>query len=337
MGAALRTEHVGSLLRPGLLVEERRRLAAGLTDAAALRAVEDEVIGAAVGIQETIGLDVVGDGEFRRAGLHRPAPGEAGDELVERVGREAGVAVEEARFLAAHTRAPFKIALPSPGWLAALAEGDDRAGLGERLAAVMREQVAALVAVGVPYVQLDNPGYLALLDEETRATLAAAGGRPRRVFADMLAADRALLEAIRGGGATIGLHLSRRVRPSGGLAEGGYLAIAEELFDTLPVDRFLLPFVDGTHGGFECLRSLPPGKVAVLGLIDTEGTGADSAEDLMRQLDAAAIKVAPEQLAISPRDGFVPRTPAGTELSLDDQYRKLVLAVETAGRWFAGR
>ena len=65
-----RADHVGSLLRPTELHEARARAARGEIDRAALRAVEDKAIRGAVALQESVGLQGVTDGEFRRDWWH---------------------------------------------------------------------------------------------------------------------------------------------------------------------------------------------------------------------------------------------------------------------------
>jgi 5-methyltetrahydropteroyltriglutamate--homocysteine methyltransferase len=62
----IRTDIVGSLLRPAALKAARQRFDEGGIDAGALRAIEDEAVRAAVALQEAAGLDVVSDGEMRR-------------------------------------------------------------------------------------------------------------------------------------------------------------------------------------------------------------------------------------------------------------------------------
>src|SRR5262245_11797131 len=62
----IRTDVVGSLLRPAHLKQARIQFDEGKLDYAALRAVEDQAIRQAVSLQDSIGLDVVTDGEFRR-------------------------------------------------------------------------------------------------------------------------------------------------------------------------------------------------------------------------------------------------------------------------------
>jgi 5-methyltetrahydropteroyltriglutamate--homocysteine methyltransferase len=62
----IRTDVVGSLLRPQAVIEARKQFDEGRIDAQALRATEDEAVRAAVRLQESVGLDVISDGEMRR-------------------------------------------------------------------------------------------------------------------------------------------------------------------------------------------------------------------------------------------------------------------------------
>ena len=63
----IRTEQIGSLIRPEALLDARREFEAGRLEAAELRSAEDAAILAAVKRQEEIGLLAVSDGEFRRS------------------------------------------------------------------------------------------------------------------------------------------------------------------------------------------------------------------------------------------------------------------------------
>ena len=62
----IRTDVVGSLLRPQHLKEARIDYDEGRIDEAGFRAVEDAAVQAAVRLQESTGLDVISDGEMRR-------------------------------------------------------------------------------------------------------------------------------------------------------------------------------------------------------------------------------------------------------------------------------
>ena len=77
------------------------------------------------------------------------------------------------------------VTLPSPGYLAAAgsalassADVDAVRAAGAALAAILRDEIAALAADGVLYVALENPLYVPLLTVDGRA--AASGRRDRR-------------------------------------------------------------------------------------------------------------------------------------------------------------
>jgi 5-methyltetrahydropteroyltriglutamate--homocysteine methyltransferase len=63
---AIRTDVVGSLLRPAAVIEARKRFDDGRIGADELKAIEDDAVRGAVRLQEDTGLDVVSDGEMRR-------------------------------------------------------------------------------------------------------------------------------------------------------------------------------------------------------------------------------------------------------------------------------
>jgi len=63
---ATRVDHVGSLLRPAYLKDAFRRFAQRELPEPELRALQDRAIREVVARQESIGLPVITDGEFRR-------------------------------------------------------------------------------------------------------------------------------------------------------------------------------------------------------------------------------------------------------------------------------
>src|SRR3979411_1267700 len=65
-----RADHVGSLLRPAELHEARAKAKRGEMSADALRALQDRHIREAVAKQESVGIQAVTDGEFRRDWWH---------------------------------------------------------------------------------------------------------------------------------------------------------------------------------------------------------------------------------------------------------------------------
>ena len=62
----LRSDVVGSLLRPDYLLDARAQLERGELTPAEFKRIEDRAVDEAVALQEAAGLDVVTDGEMRR-------------------------------------------------------------------------------------------------------------------------------------------------------------------------------------------------------------------------------------------------------------------------------
>lgn len=113
------------------------------------------------------------------------------------------------------------------------------------------------------------------------------------------------------------------------VAEGSYEFVAEVLFNELAVDGFFMEFDDDRSGGFEPLRFVPEGKQVVLGLVTTKSGKLESKDELKRRIDDAARFVPLEQLCLSPQCGFS-STVEGNALTMDEQWTKLELIVETA-------
>jgi 5-methyltetrahydropteroyltriglutamate--homocysteine methyltransferase len=115
------------------------------------------------------------------------------------------------------------------------------------------------------------------------------------------------------------------------LSEGSYEPCAEQAFNTLHADRFLLEYDTDRAGGFEPLRFMPRDKFVVLGLISSKVPDLESHDVLQRRIEEAVKYVPLENLGISPQCGFASSL-LGNLLSWDDQRRKLELVVATARR-----
>jgi len=243
----------------------------------------------------------------------------------------------ESSFLREHAGGPYKITIPSPTWyLRGYIPGtSDRvyptaADALVDLTDIVHREVGALVAEGVPYVQIDSIRYVFdYTDDERRREWRDVGVDPDRAIDETVAADNAVIDGLAREGVVFGLHMCRGNNRSRWFAEGGYDRIAERAFGRLRYDRFLLEYDSERAGGFAPLRFVPEDKTVVLGLISTKTPQLESQDDLLRRIDEAAKHVAIERLALSPQCGFA-SVAAGNEISWDDQRRKLELLVDTA-------
>jgi methionine synthase II (cobalamin-independent) len=83
-----RAEHIGSLLRPSKLLDQRTKFARGEIDRTELTKAEDEAIKDALGLQERAGLKLATDGEFRRRSYHSFFYRQLGEISIDTVGGE---------------------------------------------------------------------------------------------------------------------------------------------------------------------------------------------------------------------------------------------------------
>jgi 5-methyltetrahydropteroyltriglutamate--homocysteine methyltransferase len=340
-------EVVGSLLRPEYL---KRAIDDGDGD---LREVQDRAVLEAIALQEDCGIHVITDGEARRrswfdplteglAGYSREVPGPvhfrgAGGvaqkqqarlpAVTSRLSLRRNIPLDEYAFLSAHTTRPVKATLPgmtyaSVLWMPGVSErayADREAYMAEALGLV-KQVVGELVEAGVRYVQLDSPRYTHLVSEEGQANLRRIGLDTATWLDEMIALDNEVIEAFPD--ITFGVHLCRGNNRSMWAVEGGYDAIAEQLFNGLACDRILAEYDSPRAGTFAPLRFVPSDKVVVLGLITTKEPELEDADQLKRRIDEAARHVPLERLALSPQCGFASSVP-GNLVTHDDQRAKL--------------
>ena len=360
MDTTIRAEHVGSLLRPPELLQARAARAEGRLSAGDLREAEDRAIQSAFNRQREVGFGLFSDGEMRRGSwltdmadavdgfvsnkvmLDWKGPGGG---LEGSTANAAGAKLRKARKLSAHelpflksaAPGPFKITLPAPAnfMVASYKPGvtdefyPTHGDLLRDLVAIVHDEIEWLVSEGVTYIQFDAPYYSHYLDPRQREQMRRNGRDPDREFEAGIAGDNAALAAAPRDKVTLAMHVCRGNSRSRWYTEGGYDAIAEKLFGSLNVDRFLLEYDTERSGGFEPLRLVPRGKTVVLGLITTKEPRLESEDELRRRIDEAARYVPLDNLALSPQCGFA-SVAAGNLLSMDDQWRKLELVVNTA-------
>jgi 5-methyltetrahydropteroyltriglutamate--homocysteine methyltransferase len=193
-------------------------------------------------------------------------------------------------------------------------------------------EMARLAAEGVKYIQIDAPRYSYFMDPKWREWIRTEMHvEPEAWFEESIRADNACFEAARRPGVTLAIHLCRGNSQSHWYAEGGYDAIAEKLFGTLAVDRFLLEYDDARSGTFEPLRFVPRNKIAVLGLVSSKVPALESADLLVTRIKEAAKHIPLENLTLSPQCGFA-SVMQGNRISEDEQWAKMKLVVDTARR-----
>jgi len=348
---------VGSLLRPPELRDARARAARGAIDRAPLRAAEDQAIRGAVALQESVGLQSITDGEFRRDWWHIDfLHGFDGVEtstqsfgvnfvgadeqpplmkVTGKIRRTRPSMLDHFTFLKSATTRTAKFCLPSPVMLHA--RGDrptlkatypDLDEFWADLTRAYREELGALCQAGCTYLQIDDTTVAMMCDPKVREQVTKLGDDPARLpglYADQV--NAAIRDVPRD--VTVAIHTCRGNFKSTWMASGGYDPVAETVFTRLNVYAFFLEYDSDRAGGFEPLRFVPKGKKVVLGLISSKVPTLESKDDLKRRIEAAAKYVPLENLCLSPQCGFS-STHHGNKVTVDDQKRKLGLALEVA-------
>lgn len=363
MPVKYRADHVGSFLRPPDLLAAR----VNASDPGVLRALEDKHILRVLAKQKELGFEIFTDGELRRRnfmsnltgavegfdrGLNVERRWSGSSAARETLDTDRGGIVnsklrqihpltrDELPFLEQHSPGDVKILIPSPTQFPAIAFQPgitdkfykDHSALLWDIVEIVKQDLATLSPDGVKYIQIDAPRYSYYLDPKWRAWIKKEIGQdPDAALDEAIRADNVCLEAARKPGVILAIHLCRGNHRSHWLAEGGYDGIAEKLFGSLKVDRFLLEYDDERSGTFAPLRFIPKDKIVVLGLITTKKPELEKSDDVVRRIHEAAKYFPLENLTLSPQCGFA-STAEGNLLTEDEQWAKMKLVVETARR-----
>ena len=203
-----RADVVGSMLRPPALLTAREDHKKGAITAAALRKLEDDAVRDVVKLQESLGLKVVTDGEYRRdlwhmdfldrfenaemydAGIKVKFHSEKGDidfappglRVVGRLARpKDGIFVQDFAFLNSVTKVTGKQTIPSPtnfhfrGGRKAIDQNayPDMEAFYADLARLWGDEIDGFAKAGCKYLQIDEVNYTYMCDPKLRATVQA--------------------------------------------------------------------------------------------------------------------------------------------------------------------
>jgi 5-methyltetrahydropteroyltriglutamate--homocysteine methyltransferase len=357
MKPPFRADHVGSLLRPQELHAARAKHKRGEISAEELRKIQDKDIREVVKLQESIGLQAVTDGEFRRDWWHidfihgfdgidltanKTHTFHASDEqppmfkLSGKVRRTKPSMLSHFEFLKSIVKKGTpKFTMPSPAMLHARSDREaltrvypDLDEFWADITKAYREEIRDLYQAGCRYLQIDDTTIAMMGDPKVQEQFRKLGDDPKKdtaIYADAVnAAIRDVPDDM-----TVAIHTCRGNFKSTWLASGSYDYVAETAFSRLDVDGFFLEYDTDRAGGFEPLRHIPKGKKVVLGLVSSKVPELESMDLLKRRIEAAAKFVPMENLCLSPQCGFS-STHHGNNLTVEQEKAKLKLCIDTA-------
>ena len=366
--APFRADVVGSFLRPDVLKQARADFAAGVIDAGALRAVEDEAIRDLVAKQKAEGLHVITDGEFRRSywhldfmwglqGIERRTSRtgyQFHDEettadtavVTGKISGENHPFVEHFKFVKAleEEGQVARQTIPAPAQTYSEVILDRCDGQQESLravyptdeeliadiAAAYRTVLADLYAAGCRNVQFDDCTWGIYCDRDFVAKTGMSPVDIKKVSELGVAINNAALEG-KPADLVVNTHVCRGNYHSTYAFEGGYDPVAPYLFANEDVNAFYLEFDTPRAGGFEPLAHVAAGKKVVLGLVTSKQPGLEDEELLVRRINEAAQYVPLEDLCLSPQCGFA-SCECGNKLTEEAQWAKVALVQRVAKR-----
>jgi 5-methyltetrahydropteroyltriglutamate--homocysteine methyltransferase len=357
-----RADHVGSFLRPHHLLEAREQRAKGQITPEQLRLVENRAITEIVEFQQSVGLQSITDGEFRRTYFHIDFLDQLGGvkadipvtiirpdgteelapptmRLVDKVRHVKNIQLADFEYLKSQVAAGHtpKVTIPSPTMLHFRG---GRAGISREaypelepsfyddVAKAYGDELQSLANAGCTCVQMDDTNLAYLCDEKMREAARQRGDDPNELphrYANFINK----VVAHKPAGMTLAMHLCRGNFKSTHAAAGNYEPVAEALLSEMKLDAYFLEYDDERSGDFRPLRYLPKDKTVVLGLVTTKFGEMESKDALKRRIDEAARYAPLEQLALSPQCGFS-STVHGNNIAVEAQRNKLRLVVEVA-------
>ncbi|HEX2035528.1 MAG TPA: methionine synthase [Chloroflexota bacterium] len=272
---------------------------------------QDDAVDLALRDQEDAGVDIVTDGEMRRAGFFtasfyghltglrelppRRLVGVVGHdqresyEIVAPLAAPHGLGlVAEFEYLRRRTSRAIKSTCPGPYTLAGrLKPGStykDRMEVAHALAGIINAELRALAGAGADFIQLDEPSYAVHPDA------------PREFVA-------LFNRTVAGVGAKIGLHLCFGNYVGRPVAKRTYRPLFPHVLE-VDASQLALEFANRELAELELWQEFPNDKELAAGLVDVKNYYLESPQDVAERIRAILRYVKPERLTVVPDCGL---------------------------------
>jgi 5-methyltetrahydropteroyltriglutamate--homocysteine methyltransferase len=370
----LATTMVGSWPRPESLLRAQASLRKGELPRAEFERLADAAVLAALAQQERAGLNIVTDGEQRRdnfysfvagklagvrlmtllelldhvedkAGFEKilrtldvPASSLSNPTCVGKLARREPLALDELRFLKAHTDRPVKIPLPGPYlltramWVKELAREayPSKEALAEDVVRILREEAQELAAAGADFIQFDEPVLTEVVfaPKATRTFMCASladRGDPQEELEFAVGLINAVVAGL--AGPIVGVHVCRGnwSRDEAILLRGDYAPLAPYL-ERLEVDQLVLEYATERAGDLRAFG----GKSLGLGVVNPRTDAVETRAQIEVSVRRALALYAPDRLFLNPDCGFgtFSRSPMNSPAVAEAKLRAMVEAAE---------
>lgn len=340
----------GSFLRPQCVKDAHAQFAAGKITAAEKDAIEEREVAKIVQKEESIGLQVVTDGEYRRewwhidflAGLsgieeYQPEKGYVFHGGVETKARNIRV-VGKVDFPDDHPflnhfkylnslpkKAMCKFTIPSPlqtcfpGIMNKEVYPNDQ-DFYDDLSKTYKKALNAFYNLGLRYLQLDDTMWTLLCDESPRKVYIDCGYDVQKMLHQWAGIFNGFLEG-KPSDLTVSMHACRGNFKSTYAWTGAYDFVAPVLFADVKLDAFFLEYDDERSGSFEPLKYIKD-QFVVLGLFTSKRPQLEDKEVIKARVKEASKYVPLDHICISTQCGFA-STEEGNNLTEGEEFNKL--------------
>jgi 5-methyltetrahydropteroyltriglutamate--homocysteine methyltransferase len=310
----LTTSVIGSYARPSWLVTAVEAAQRGELGPADIEETYNDAVDIALRDQEDAGLDVVSDGEMRRAGFFtagfygrltglgdeqpsRRRKGPPGHDQREKYDASEPIAapdglglVDEFEYVRDRTDRPVKVPCPGPFTLAGriAVPGpvyDDRMDVAGAFSDIINDELKALADAGADFIQLDEPSYAVHPDAPSN-------------FTDLFT------QTVDGVDARIGLHLCFGNFVGRPVAYRTYEPLFPHILGA-DVDELHMEFANRQLAELELIERIEDaGMTVAAGLVDVKNYYIETPEQVAERIRAALEYVSPEHLVVAPDCGF---------------------------------
>jgi 5-methyltetrahydropteroyltriglutamate--homocysteine methyltransferase len=350
----LPTAVIGSLPRPAWLLDVLADYLAGRRSRAQWEQACDQAIPFAVALQETGGIDVITDGEWRREGYFQvfyervagfqpdliPGRTRKWPAAVAPLVRQGPMVADGVAFLRRQTRRAIKVTLPSAyvilrRFYSAEHSTDaypTREHFLRAVEEILREEAEDILAAGADCLQFDDPMLGYFVDPRYREQRSGHWGTGQ--FTDVATELRMGIDSVnrmarplRQRGAYVVLHVCRGNIERRSDAAGDFGAIWPALCRA-EVDELALEFAMPQAGRLDVLSRFPAHVRLGFGCVDVRSPEVETPETIAARVRPALKDVPADRLSLNPDCGFAP---SGTNpIPLDEPYAKLKALAQAA-------
>lgn len=276
-----------------------------------MRETQNDAVDMALRDQEDAGVDIITDGEMRRVGFftaefysHMSGLREVGQkrksgvaghdqrekyEAVEPLGAPDGLGlIEEFAYVRTRTTRPIKMPIPGPFTLSGRIQPGsiykDRMDVAYALSDLVNQELKALVAAGVTFIQLDEPSYA--VHSSTPAEFVKLFNR-----------------TVDGVNAKIGVHLCFGNFVGRPVAKRTYRPLFPYILD-MHAHQFALEFANREMAEIAIWKEFPSDKELAAGLVDVKNYYVETPADVAERIRETLKYVSADKLTVTPDCGF---------------------------------